>query len=40
MQIQTKIIFDEDKLREIVEEAVKRLKAEGYILKTEVEEQK
>ena len=40
MKIPITIVFDEDKMREIVEEAVKRLKAEGYILKTEVEEQK
>ena len=31
MQLTIPIQFDEDKLREIVEEAVARLKAEGYI---------
>ena len=32
-QLTIPITFDEDKLREIVEEAVARLKAEGYIWK-------
>ena len=31
MELNLKITLDEDKLREIVEEAVARLKAEGYI---------
>ena len=31
MELNLKITFDEDKLREIVNEAVARLKAEGYI---------
>ena len=31
MELNLKITFDEDKLREIVNEAVTRLKAEGYI---------
>lgn len=31
MQLTIPITFDEDKLREIVNEAVARLKAEGYI---------
>ena len=33
MQLTIPIQFDEDKLREIVAEAVARLKAEGYIWK-------
>ena len=33
MQLTIPIQFDEDKLREIVAEAVERLKAEGYIWK-------
>ena len=31
MELNLKITFDEDKLREIINEAVARLKAEGYI---------
>ena len=31
MELNLKITFDEDKLREIVAETVARLKAEGYI---------
>ena len=33
MELTIPIQFDEDKLREIVKEAVERLKAEGYIWK-------
>lgn len=35
MELKIPIQFDEDKLKEIVEEAVKRLKAEGYIWRNE-----
>lgn len=31
MELKLNIEFDEDKLRELVEQAVERLKAEGYI---------
>lgn len=33
MKLEIPIIWDEDKLREIVEEAVKKLKEEGWIWK-------
>lgn len=33
MELKLNLTFDEDKLRELVEEAVARLKAEGYIWK-------
>lgn len=31
MKMELKIVFDENKMREIVAEAVEKLKAEGYI---------
>lgn len=34
--MELKIVFDEDKMREIVAEAVERLKAEGYIWREEM----
>jgi hypothetical protein len=34
--MELKIVFDEDKMREIVAEAVNQLKAEGYIWREEM----
>lgn len=39
MELKMSIQFDEDKLRELVKEAVARLKAEGYIWREEVPEE-
>lgn len=33
MELKIPIVWDEDKLKEIVEQAVEKLKAEGYIWK-------
>lgn len=35
MEIPIQIVWDEDKLREIVAEAIEKLKAEGYIWREE-----
>ena len=35
--MELKIVFDEDKMRGIVAEAVEKLKAEGYIWREETE---
>ena len=37
-ELKCKIEFDEEKLRELVEQAVERLKAEGYIWRDETKE--
>ena len=37
MELKMKLEFDEEKLKELVEQAVEKLKAEGYIWRDEPE---